>query len=179
MAQYSAAIFFRLATDPVVRLWAGVGDFELPADLVETTGGTYKGMGELLNVPAVQQLINGLAERLTFQLSGVDATALRLAEEDADEVRGAQVNLGFLRLDSDLQPIFPVRWIWEGEADSVPCAKTDGVRTIAISVGTNHTDRKRPGFETYTPANQHLRSPTDAGCDFVPLYTQGSTKKWA
>lgn len=179
MANFHAGIFFRLATDPVVRLWAGVGDFELGVDTVETEGGTYKGVGVLQDIPAVQQLINGLADRLSFTLSGVTPEVLRLAEEDAAEVRGAQVNLGFVRLDGEtLDPVGSIYWLWEGEADVAPVSRQGDVRTIAISVATIHTDRKRPSVDTYSPVVQRRRSPTDAFCDFVPLYNQGSTKKW-
>lgn len=187
MPDFSAGVFFRMATDPVVRLWGGDGDFILPQDGVETAASeadrVYKGIGILQDIPAVQQLINGLADRLTFTLSGVSPEVLRLAEQDADEVRGARVNLGFIRLDADLQPVLPMLWLWEGEADVVPVSRTsqgDGsaIRTIGISVGTMDTNRKRPKFETYTPINQKRRSPTDKFCDFVPLYNAGSTKKW-
>lgn len=184
MADLHAAIFFRLDTDPVVRLWAGVGNFVMPQDTVETELDAalrvYRGAGELLDIPALQQMINGLAERLTFGISGVSAEAMRLAEEEAAEVRGARVNIGLGFLDREtLQLVPPVTWLWEGEADTVPVSKQDGTRTIGISVGTINTDRKRPTLDTYTPVIQRRRSPTDAFCDFVPLYNAGSTKKWA
>ena len=178
MAQVRLAIFLRLETEPVVRFWAGVGDFTLPADAVETAGGTYTGAGELLDIPPVQQLINGLADRVTFTLSGVPAHMMALAEADAEAVRGARVNLGYVKLGEDLQPARATRWVWEGEADAVPLSKVAGVRTIGLSVGTLQTDRTRGSLETYSPVNQRRRSPTDKGCDFVSLYHQGSTQQW-
>lgn len=182
MASRDVAIFLRVASTPVLRLWAGRFSFPLDADDVETDGGTYSGAGELLDLPTVDQLINGKANRVTFTLSGVDDTILGLADTEADLVRGARVNLGFCRLDSDLQQDGAVRWVWEGEADVVECAQTAGpnaVRTVSLSVGTPTTDRRRAGLDTFTPADQFRRSPTDRGLEFVPKYTLGSTKKWA
>ena len=63
----------RIDAVPAARLWSGVGDLTVPADIVESEPATYLGAGALLNAPDFQQLINGTAERLEVQVSGVTA----------------------------------------------------------------------------------------------------------
>lgn len=176
------AILLRVASSPVVRIWAGVGDQPIPADGIEDVDGAiYKGLGTLSDLPVLSQLINGVAARAEFTLSGVPAEILDLADEDAALVRDARCNLGYLALDEAGQPAAPVWWMWEGEADVIRCQSTpddEPVRSVTLGVGTLTTDRSRANFTTFTPANQRRRSPTDLGCDFVPSYSIGSTKRW-
>lgn len=176
------ALFFRMATDPVVRVWSGAGDFAVPADLIETEGGTYVGFGEILDFPALDQLVNGVATRVEFMLSGVGETALRLADEDASQVRGKPVNIGMIELDQDWQPSSPMQWIWEGEADYLTMdsrLNADArIETVTLSVGSLFTGRRRPRFRHYTDQEQRRRSPDDRLCDRVNLYSQSYTKTW-
>lgn len=176
------AIFFRTATDPVVRLWAGIGDIEVAADLIETDTAIYKGIGDLGNIPALQQLINGTATRVDFTVSGIGPTGLRLADEDAPQVRGRTVNIGFRTLDKDWQPSMPMAWVWEGESDVITLdSRLDGdrrIETLTLSVGSLFTGRRRPRYKHYTDQEQRRRSPDDRLCDRVNLYSQAYTKTW-
>lgn len=177
------ALFLRLETPSVVRAWSGIGDFEVPADAVEAAPAIYKGVGELLNWPAVQQLVNGSAERIEFAVSGVTTRVMALADEEANDVRGASALIGFVALGADWQPLTPTAWLWEGEADVVRGQRSsaeDGsaVRTITLSVGSVMTGRRRARLAFWTDVEQRRRSPTDRFCDRVALYSQGTTKGW-
>lgn len=176
------ALFFRMATDPLVRVWSGAGDFAVPADLIETEGGLYQGFGDILEFPALDQLVNGVATRIDFMLSGVGENALRLADEDAAQVRGSAVNIGLMELDEDWQPSSAMQWIWEGEADFLTMdsrLQSDSrIETVTLSVGSLFTGRRRPRFRHYTDQEQRRRSPDDRLCDRVTLYSQSYTKTW-
>lgn len=171
-------LFFRLASDPVVRAWSGVGDFAIPSDLVEPGGAIYRGIGDVVGWPAVQQLINGAAERVEFALSGVTAEILQLARDDAVTVNGATVNLGFCVLDADLQRISPVAWLWEGVADVVTPSRQGDTRAVTLSVGSLFTIRKRASLNTWTDAQQRKRSATDTFCAGVASLNAGVTKRF-
>lgn len=163
-----------------VRLWLGVGDYEIAPDLIDSQGGVYLGLGQLLAVPPLNQLINGLAERVEFVLSGVDALSFGLADQHANEVRGAPVHLALLPLGEDFQPLSPPIWAWEGEADVLRVNK-DGrslTRSVSVSVGSIMTGRRRPRPRHYSGIDQRQRSPDDAFCDRIGIYNAGSTRKW-
>ncbi|RZJ19128.1 MAG: hypothetical protein EON91_02725 [Brevundimonas sp.] len=166
----------------VVRAWTGIADFAIDPDEVDTTGGIYLGIGLVEEMPALKQLVGGLAERIEFRLNGADETTFQLADGDVDEVRGAAVNIGIVFFDEDWQPVAPIAWLWDGEAD-VPRIDRDGsgdqiVRTVTLSVGSAFTDRTRPQLAFYTPGDQKRRSATDTFCDRVPAYGVESTVKF-
>src|SRR5687767_4810759 len=91
MAASRISWLLRIESDPVCYLWTGFGPLETPADTVDAGGATWRGAGEIVGVPALQALINGVAQRVNFTLSGVSAESLRLAVEDKDTVKGAEV----------------------------------------------------------------------------------------
>lgn len=168
-------------TDGPVRCWTGVGDFIVPPDAVDEEGGRYLGIGLVGEIPPLRQLIGGTAERVDFILSGVDAETVSLADESADSVIGAPLNLGIVFFDETWQPT-PVSWIWEGTAD-VPSIDQDAtgpqvMRQVRLSVATSFTDRTRPFLTYWTDADQRKRSPTDSFCSLVAGYSLDSTIKW-
>lgn len=177
------SIFFRMeCKTSVVRAWLGVGDYEVPADDVETEGGIYLGIGLVGDVPALRQLVGGVAERVEFSLNGADDLTFRLADDQVDEVRGAPVNVGILFFDEDWQAVGPMAWLWDGTAD-VPAVDRDGsggqiTRRVSLSVGSAFTDRTRPQLGFYTDKDQRRRSPNDAFCARVASYSVDSTIVW-
>lgn len=177
------SIFFRMeCKSSVVRAWMGFGDFAVPADDVDTTGGTYLGVGLVGDVPALRQLVGGVAERIEFSLNGADETTFRLADDQVEEARGAPVHVGIVFFDEEWQAVSPVAWLWEGTAD-VPAVDRDGsggqvTRRVSLSVGSAFTDRTRPQLGFYTDADQRRRSPTDALCARVASYSIDSTIVW-
>lgn len=186
-ARVSVFLLIKMNTGPWLRLWSGVGKYAMAANNIDTEGGEYTGIGELLGMPAVSQLINGLAERVEFTLTGVDPRTMALVDEDADTVRSAPVHLALIAFDDDLQAATDPVWLWEGEAD-VPrisrqsTADESGVfsisRTVSLSVASAFTGRRRPNHAYVTQADQRARSPTDAGMDRTGIYNQGTTRKW-
>jgi hypothetical protein len=180
------AILFRMATDPVVRLWGGAGDLAMGEDLIEDTeGAIYTGMGELLSLPQVNALVNGLAERVEFQLSGaaISGEIAAIAGTEAADIRGAVVHLGFMVFGADMQQLSPTAWLWDGVADSLKVSRQGddqgGVsRAIGLSVGSLLTGRQRANLGYFSDADQRRRSSDDAYCSLVKTYSAGSTKNW-
>lgn len=177
------SVLMHIATATPVRAWTGVGEFEHPGDAVDATGGTYLGLGEMQDIPALQQLVNGVASRVDLSLSGVDDRIVALADADAADVRSKAVTLGLQFFGADWQPLGDTLWIWDGEADVI---RTDSVsspdfgrqRTITLSVGSLTTGRRRPVLSHFTRAQQRRRSSDDAFCDRTGLYSGDTELKW-
>lgn len=177
------AIFFRLDTVPPVRLWSGAGDFKVEADSIEEAPATYDGKGILQGVPALGALVNGVAERVTFALSGIASDIIQMADSEADAVCNKTVNIGLQPLDSSLQPIGPVLWFRTYQADVLAVDKAcdkDGAisRSINLSVGSVFTARRRPLISNWTDADQKRRSADDSFCERTPRYSQGTILTW-
>lgn len=176
------SIFFRMAmpSGPVTRLWGGFGDFIMPANTYDAASQTYTGIGQLVEVPVMQQLLGGAAERVTFTLSGVDANIAALADSEASLVRGSQIQVGFVLFDANWQPLTLtgssiIRWCSEYEADT-PGGSHDGVSwTIQLSAASAMSGRRRPTPSYYTDKDQRSRSPTDAFCDHVGQLNSGTS----
>lgn len=176
-------VFLRIAATPApVRMWSGVGDYALPSDNVEPGGTIYKGLGQLLSLPRLQQLINGVAETVDFTLSGVDAQVVAMADAESSSVQNAAVNLGVAFLGEDLQPVSPTAWLWFGEVQTVKINRQASgdkiVRSIALTVGSAFVRRRRPALSYFTDADQQARSPGDTFCQRTPQYSMSVTKVW-
>lgn len=165
--------------DDPARIWSGAGNLVIPADIVEAAPATYLGAGELLSVPDFQQLINGVAERVEFTVSGVSEETLRLALEDAPGVKNCGIYLGRVDFDSDWQ-IIAVEWEATYRADvlSVESEAASGarVRTIKLSVGSDDTGRSYAPASYFTPADQRLRAADDDIFDHVPAMNRGISR---
>jgi hypothetical protein len=176
-------IFFRLSVDPIVRLWLGVGNCDAGIDVADGAGATYSGLGEMVNLPSLTQLVNGAADRVEFHLSGVSRRVLQLASSESDEVKGAALLVGIGVFAADWQLITAPTWLrrftvdylsvqFENPSDGTP------VRTITLSARTMLTGRRRPGLSYFTDRDQQAKSPGDAFCERSVLYSQDATKTW-
>jgi hypothetical protein len=175
-------IFFRLETDPVVRLWLGVGPCRVASNAMDANGAIYTGFGELNNVPDVDQLINGVATRVEFMVSGVSGRAMQAAVEDARSIQGAACALGVCLFGASWQQLGSPKWVFRGIADYITrnqeTAEGGIVRTISLSVGSRFTGRRRRGLSYLTDQDQQLRHPGDRFLERTSLYAQDSNKVW-
>lgn len=180
MAVYRRSILFRLAADPIARVWSGHGPLPI-VDEIDPDGATYQGMGGLLDVPSIKQLVNGTADRLDFRLSGITADTLRLAREDAESVRNALTLIGEVSFD-DAWQVASVAWVWRGMADVLTVDSSDTAagrqRTIRLSVRSADTFRSNPQPAYYTDQDQRRRSPTDAIFSHVSLISIGAKRRF-
>lgn len=175
------SFLLRIASDPVARLWSGIGDLEIPADIVEAEPAIYLGAGSLLNAPDFHHLINGTAQRLEIQVKGVSGEVLALALEDAPSVKGAAVHLGRADFDENWQ-LIEVEWEAVFRADSLSVSSQDGedsrTRSITLSVGSEDTGRSRAPNAFFTDSDQRRRSPTDAIFSNVGAINRGTSRRW-
>lgn len=182
MATARRSYCLRIATDPICYVWTGHGLLDTPADSLDLAGATWKGAGAIVSLPAIKALISGVAERLTFTVSGVNAETLRLAIEDKDEIDGADVRLGAVEFDENWQLIGGVSYEWRGVADVITIeSRFDGskrVRTLVLSVASIDTRRANPHFSYWTDASQRLRAADDAFCDHVALISNSVTRRF-
>lgn len=179
-------LFFRLETAPIVRLWLGFGTIDPGVNRYDVTGAEYHGFGEIQNVPAVKQLINGKAERVEFTLSGVSGELLRIASGgDAQQVKGKRVAVGFALMGQDWQLLGPVKWIQNYSADYLRLDQSVSedpaqpiVRSITLSCGSLLTARRRPALSYFSNQDQQKRYPGDRFCERTPVYANGFAKSW-
>lgn len=170
-------IFFRMATTPIVRVWLGVGDIRPGANAYDASDELYSGLGQLIDVPALSQLINGVADRITFHVSGISSETMALAAAGSN-VKGASVAIGVALFGAQWQQLGPPKWLFRGRADYVTVQQQSdpqnrGVtRVMELSVGSLFTGRRRRGLSYLTDADQQARHPGDKFCERTVLYSE-------
>lgn len=182
----SPAIFLRVETDPIMRIWTGIGAFPLPADgVIETEDGAiYSGFGNIIDMPELEMFLNGDAGRIGLTLAGpvVTKQVLAAVNDDLDVTEGVECNFGLLILGQDLQPISPVAWLWAGQGSSLTVEvdrSTGGVSSITFPIGSLMTGRSRPAEERWTDASQKARTGgTDRALEHMADMSEGATKQW-
>lgn len=172
---------FLLECEPPARVWSGNGDLFIGPCPFDPVGGTYQGAG-LAELPAVQQLINGVAERIELAIGGLTSDGLRLAHEDRESVHRARCKIGSQALDDKFQQIGTVKQEWKGTADTITISSEQSesgrVRTVKLSIGSDDTGRSRPKFAFFTDADQKRRSPDDDIFNQVAKITNGITRRF-
>lgn len=173
----NTSLLFRIACDPPARVWSGHGNLTIPADIVESVPAIYFGGGELLNLPDIDQIINGTASRYDIVLSGIAPDTQALATTEAASVKGAKCHVGTAYFDDDLQ-LIAVEWISVLRADYLATARQGTTRTITLSLGTDNTDRSRAPISFWTDADQRRRAADDQFCDHVAGITTGTSRRF-
>jgi hypothetical protein len=170
-------VLIRIGTTPPARIWSGIGDLQVPADGTETEDAArYLGGGELLDgLNDIEQLINGTAARIDINVSGVAAATVKLALEEADEVKGATVDIGVAEFD-DLWQLVGVTWQAQYRADKLSITRQENTRVITLSMGSDDTGRSRTINAYWTHADQIRRSPTDLFFDHVSGINAGTSR---
>jgi hypothetical protein len=184
-------LFIRLAIDPVLRCWLGVGPIKPGVNALDADDEAYSGYGELINVPAFQQLINGAMDRVDLQLSGLDDRILALASF-SEVVRAKPCDIGFGMFDEAWALLGAVHWCQHYIADFLamkvtPAGDPGGqtLKTATLSCGSLMTGRRRPGRSYFNNQDQQARSlvlnpllPLDRFCERTPQYSVGGNKSW-
>jgi hypothetical protein len=196
-------LFFRLSLpvttdgDMTVRIWAGVGNYPVRAattdtpftgmESIDAAGDIYYGAGLLSDdqLPALEILLNGLADRVDFSLNSIPAQIISKIDESAPSVKGRDARLGMAPLDDNWQPVTPIKSLWFGIADfwsvkmdALEDDRKPAIRQLILSVGSGLTGRSRPRLVSFTDAQQRIRYPTDAFFSRVTRYVTTYTVKW-
>lgn len=170
-------LLLRIATDPVARVCSGAAPIIIPADSVEDEPARYLGGGKLVEIPELEQVINGTAQRISVSVSGVSQETVRLFADESDSLKGAQVHIGIAYQDDDWQ-ITEVEWLAELRCDFPTASGSRNSRSIAISIGSSDTDRSKAPVAFWTPAGQRKLSPTDRFFDNVPGLTASTSRRF-
>lgn len=175
------ALFLRIETDPVIRVWSGSHPYPLPADgVVEIEGGEYLPLA-LTSIPALDRMLNDAAGEYDLSLSGVAPETLHLLNVP-DDLPGARVNLGQIKFDARWQRIGGVDWFADFDAESVGWSLTQNGDThdasVSLKIGTASTDRRLAAQLHWSPVEQAVLSPSDKFFEFVPTYALGSERQY-
>lgn len=183
--QVSTGVFLRVETDPVLRMWTGIGQYDqVPVGPIEPVAGAiWYGMGEIVDLDQLEAFFNGKAGRVNVTLQGavVTAPAFAAAARNLDITEGAECNFGVCLFDRELQPMSPVAWLWAGIGSPLTIKKSPqgGVRSISLPIGSLLTGRRRPQGQRWTDASQKARtSGTDRSCELLAIYSDHTTKLW-
>lgn len=180
-----ARAFLYVDAPTPVRAWSGAGPYRLPADAVDLTGGRYLGVGMLRNWPAIEGLINGTAQSITFELSGVDARAVKLTDESAPDVEGCDAWLG-VQFCGPRYARRDVWWLAALRVDQVGTREValDGLgavaveRSVSVTLGSAHTSRRRSQPVYWDHATRQRLFPGDMGMSLVARYGPSATRPW-
>jgi hypothetical protein len=171
----------RVETDPVVRLSTAFGEFPVPGNALDAGEEIYESLGAIEALPVLQQLLNGQADRVALNVSGVPAELAALAEADAPSVQGAAVNIGIVELDDEWAIEGGPFWFSDLTADKLTSAKAmddagNESHRIAVSAGTANAARSRSDFVMWTDAQHRQRHAGDAFFSLAP--TGEKQKRW-
>lgn len=175
------ALAFRLASASPLRYWTGIGEIEAPMRSVAIDGEIYLGGGRWSSLPQLRQLINGVADRASFTLSGLDEGAVAQIAATAAPIDGVALHVGFVLFDGGWQPVTPIIPYARLTADYVAAKYEAGdppSAQIILSCHYGDAAQARPTLTYYTPAHQRLRDPTDMSCSHVFTYQAGHTVAW-
>ncbi|MGN6304824.1 MAG: hypothetical protein ACTHNH_08415 [Mesorhizobium sp.] len=183
---HQLGIFFRLALEPEpLRLWLGVND--IPAGIASvdpTTQETYLGGGILQDVPMLEAVLNGVADRAEFIISGVDPATMARWNLDDIKVRGKAFHVGITTLDDYYQPMSPIIPMTTGRASRIteaqpPVTGTDSPTvTLALSVGFGITTRDRTSQALWSSPHHKAAHPGDRFCDGTARMERGAPVTW-
>jgi hypothetical protein len=170
-------LLLRIGTDPVARICSGAAPIIIPADSVEDAPAKYLGGGTLVEIPELEQVINGTAQRISITVSGVSQEAVRLFADESDSLKGATVHIGIAYQDDDWQ-VTEVEWLAELRCDFPTATGSRSSRSISISIGSDDTDRSKAPGNYRTAAGQRRKSPTDQFYDHKAGITQGTSRRF-
>jgi hypothetical protein len=181
------AIFLHIATTPPTRVWLGVNDIPAGIDSVDpTTKETYIGGGWLREIPNLEIVVNGRAERADFILSGIKPgdTAQVDFDELTAEIRGKAFRIGITTLDEYYQPMSSIIPLIYGKVshptESSPTVTGDESPsvTLGLSVGFGATTRDRASQVLWSTPHHKSKFPTDRFCDQTARLERGSNPTW-
>lgn len=179
-------LFFHLAMTPPLRIWLGVND--VPAGMASVdpdTNQTYYGGGRLVDIPNLEAVLNGTADRVEFRLSQIDPVSAQKIVAEGWDIRGKAVYVGVTTLNqetyqpmSSIIPLITGRASYLTETSPIQGIEENRVAILGISVGFGITTRARTSQVLWSTAHHRRVYPTDAFCDGTARLERGSTPTW-
>jgi len=194
---HQLGIFLQMDTDPAMHVWMGVNDIPAGFDSVDPDGTVYLGAGRLINVPALEVLVNGQSGSVEFGIAGIDPVTAAQVIATMPPVRGKTVRIGLTTLDDYYQPTASLISVWSGTA-SHPSEASPAVgegenptTTLSLAVVSGNNTRSRPSSSLWSPAHQtavweaffptpaeQAANPRDRFCDQTPRLGRGVAPVW-
>lgn len=145
---------------------SGTGYFFSGVGSRSWNGQTWKGTGTLGTVAPIQKSTDISVQDVTFTLSGVDADNLATLTED---VRNRLASVWLACFDKyDNVVVDPYKLV-DAELDYQTLdISDDATATISITAHSGMYVLDRAVDEAWTPENQKLKHPDDAGLDMIP-----------
>lgn len=177
------AIFMRFGFATPVRLWVGgIGNCNAAIDATDGSGAIYSGVGQVVGMPALHELINAKAERVEFRVANVTADIVAIATGEASTIKGKSLNIGVGAFGDDWQLLANPTWIRRLVVDflstSLESTMDGQTRTLSISARSAFTGRRRPTLSFFTDAEQRARSADDRFCERTSIYSADTNKAW-
>lgn len=141
-----------------IYVWSGFGDFTY-------NGNAYLGIGTLGKITPTTEQVTMVAERKTYQLTGVDPALVLESDFDSAYGRSVTENIGFMTAAGVL--VAPLEVNWEGRMDS--CRRVDGSAPV-IEINAEHRLAllDRPDGWRFTHEHQQQFFAGDDGLKQVP-----------
>lgn len=181
---HNLGIFMRVGTSPPLHLWMGVNRVPIGFDSIDPDGTIYVGGGQLVGIPSLEVLINGVSDAVEFSVSGVDALTGSRMIDSIPPVRGCLVHIGITTLDKYNQPMTKPIPVWLGTASHVSETRSpanDGspiTLALSLSVVTGENTRSRASQALWSSAHQKALYPTDLFCDNTGSLSRGVQPTW-
>lgn len=180
-------IFLHISTIPPTRVWFGVNDIPAGIEGVDpTTQETYIGGGWLREIPNLEIVLNGRAERADFLLSGIKPGDT--AQVDFDDltasIRGKKFRIGITTLDNYYQPMSSIIPLISGtvshptESSPTVSGRESPSVTLGLSVGFGSTTRDRASQVLWSTPHHKAKFPTDRFCDQTSRLERGANPSW-
>ena len=182
---YNLGIFFRLGTTPALHLAFSINDIPVYIPGLDSPSMVYTGAGQFLNIPDLETMINGIASKVSFALSGLNPVAVAAMLDTAPEVLGALVTVGICPMDQYWQPVGTIVPVWTGTAEFIAeefkvendPAKPQ-VQSLMLTASTGDMSRASSNLQTFSDSAQKTLYPTDNFCIRVFRYVQTLLIKW-
>jgi hypothetical protein len=137
-------------------------------------GNDFLGVGQFGGIEIAEESIDLIAMPLRMKLSGVDASLLSTAMDEAYQGRSATLYFGLVDVSTD-QLIDTPEVLWEGMMDQMSVVLSEGRGEITVSC--EHRLRREPRIARYTHEDMQLAYAGDRFFDLVPKIA-GFRGKW-
>jgi len=142
-----------------LRLWTGTGTGDID-------GNSYTGVGDLLEISAVDETTEIAARGANLTLSGVPSDILTLALTSPYQGRVAKIYFGVwgggVAIYNSLTEVF------SGYMDEMNVDEGPETSTIELLIENKLVELERPRVRRYTTSYQKSLYPSDKGFDLIP-----------
>lgn len=182
---YKLGIFFRLGTVPALHMVFSINDIPIAMPGLDLPGTIYNAGGRFRDIPQLELMLNGIASKVSFSLSGLDQSTVALMMDSAPEVLGALVTVGICPMDQYWQPVGNIVPVWTGTAEYVSeempvelDSTKPRIQNLTLVASTGDMSRAFPNLQTFTDQAQRVVSATDNFCSRVTRYVQTYLVSW-